>query len=83
MYQSEQIHHISNPSDENPVILKHKVIIKGSIAYKEHAKVDHKGKILHKKKHRLTKRERRKILDRVFIPKLWHCCKKTRKQWKL
>lgn len=44
--------------------------------------MDSKGRVLHRKKHRLTKKEQLAIRTRAFIPDLWQCCPKNRERIK-
>jgi hypothetical protein len=55
------------------------VVIEGKQAYKEHARLDRNGQVLHSRKHRLTRRERKAITNGVFVKDLWKCCGRTRK----
>lgn len=78
MYRSEQFHYTSNPRKGQPFGVRNTVVIEGPHAYKEHAEMDKKGKVLQTRKHKLTKQEKKAIQNKKFIPTLWHCCKKTR-----
>jgi hypothetical protein len=68
--------------DGQPFGMRNTIVINGPVAYKEHAEMDSKGRVLHRKKHRLTKKEQRAIRTRSFIPELWHCCKKNKERIK-
>jgi hypothetical protein len=79
-YRSEQIHFTSNPKKGKPFGVRNTVIIEGSKAFKAHTEMDAQGHVMNTKKHRLTKKERKAIQNRRFVPLLWHCCRRTRKQ---
>ena len=81
-YRSEQVHYTTTPIDGQPFGMRNTIVIKGRVAYKEHAEMDSKGRVLHRKKHRLTRREQLAIKTRAFVPDLWHCCAKNKERIK-
>jgi len=82
LYRSEQVHYTTTPIDGQPFGMRNTIIINGATAYKEHAEMDQRGRVLHRKKHRLTKKEQLAIRTRAFIPDLWQCCAKNKERIK-
>ena len=81
-YRSEQVHYTTTPMDGQPFGMRNTIVIDGPVAYKEHAEMDKDGRVLHRKKHRLTRKEQKAIRCRAFIPELWHCCQKNKERIK-
>jgi len=74
-YHSTQVHMRAGV----PHGTRRSVVIEGKTAYKEHARLDQDGQVLHSRKHRLTRSERKAITNGVFVKNLWKCCGRTRK----
>ena len=74
-YRSEQVHMRAGM----PHGIRRRVVIEGKTAYKEHARLNQDGQVLHSRKHRLTRSERTAITNGVFVKNLWKCCGRTRK----
>ena len=77
-YRSEQMHWTANPKRGDPHGIRNTVVVQGPVAYKEHVDLNRAGKVIHTRKHRLSAAERAAVLDRRFVPTMWHCCHRNR-----
>lgn len=82
LYRSEQVNYTTNPIEGQPYGMRNTIVIDGPVAYKEHAEMDTKGRVLHQKRHRLTQKEQLAIKTRAFLPNLWQCCPKNKERIK-